>query len=452
MRYLRIIIDVMLTLTVLPCLFARIIIAPVMGKRKGLPQRKLLVLDMAYTLEMIKKRQLHESITCRDLNGYFKHVWSVHPCATLISPENVEDTYGEVTETRLTEKHTIAEGKIGRYRALRNLPLLNFFLAQWNVYSYLNRLVKREKICVVRAGEPYYLSLWALAIARTYKIPCAIRVCINYDAFYKSTGHLAFPRLFRKRWVEKIIERFTLKRMDLVGGANQDNLKFAIANGARKEVSTVFRYGNLIHSAHFKDISERPSALPILQELGLQQKRFSITISRLEVLKHVDDVLRVIANVNENGFPLTGLLVGDGRIKEYLLEMAADLKISDKIIFAGNRDQEWLATILPHAVVVISPFMGRALTEAALSGVPIVAYDIDWQSEIIQAGITGELIPYRDWKSMAAAVMKYLKDPQYAIHMGVNVRKVALEMMDPVKLNQHERNEYDKLFARYFSK
>ena len=55
MRYLRIIIDVMLTLTVLPCLFARIIIAPVMGKRKGLPQRKLLVLDMAYTLEMITR-------------------------------------------------------------------------------------------------------------------------------------------------------------------------------------------------------------------------------------------------------------------------------------------------------------------------------------------------------------------------------------------------------------
>ncbi len=452
MHFIFKIIDFIPATFVFLSLFICVLIRIFTGKRLNFSKRKLLVLDTSYTLEMIKERQLYQSVTCRDLNGYFKHVWSVHPCATLIPPENVEDTYGKVTETRLTEKHTIAEGKIGRYRALRNLPLLNFFLAQWNVYSYLNRLVKREKICVVRAGEPYYLSLWALAISRTYKIPCAIRVCINYDAFYKSTGHLAFPRLFRRRWVEKIIERFTLKRMDLVGGANQDNLKFAIANGARKEVSTVFRYGNLIHSAHFKDISERPSVLPILQELGLQQKRFSITISRLEVLKHVDDVLRVIANVNENGFPLTGLLVGDGRIKEYLLEMAADLRISDKIIFAGNRNQDWLATILPHATIVISPFMGRALTEAGLSGVPIVAYDIDWQSEVIKTGETGELVTYRDWKAMADSVIKLLKDSKYAKRMGTNARKTILEMMDPVKLNQHERNEYDKLFARYFSK
>ena len=55
--------------------------------------RKLLILDSAYTYEMIKERQLQESILCRDLNGYFEHVWSVHPFATIIPPENKKNTY-----------------------------------------------------------------------------------------------------------------------------------------------------------------------------------------------------------------------------------------------------------------------------------------------------------------------------------------------------------------------
>ena len=36
---------------------------------------------------------------------------------------------------------------------------------------------------------------------------------------------------------------------------------------------------------------------------------------------------------------------------------------------------------------------GRALAEAALGGVPIVAYDIDWHSEAVETGVTGELVP-----------------------------------------------------------
>ena len=63
---------------------------------------------------------------------------------------------------------------------------------------------------------------------------------------------------------------------------------------------------------------------------------------------------------------------------------------------------------------------------------------------------TGALVKYRGWKAIADSVVKLLKDSEYAERMETNARNTILEMMDPVKLNQHERNEYDKLFARYF--
>lgn len=423
----------------------------IFGKKPVPPQqRKMLVLDMAYTLEMILKHQLVQSITCRDLDNYFEHVWSCHPCATVIPPEKKEETYGAVVETKLAPRHTFLEGKVGRHPALEKWPALNFILSQWHIYFYLNHLIEREKITVIRAGEPYYPSLMGLAIAKANGLPLLMRIPSNYDEIYKTTGKPATPRLFKWRFVEKIIERFTLPLADLVAGANQDNLNFALANGARKEYSTVFRYGNLINSVHRMDPKDRPDPTPLLEELGLSGRRFAIYIGRLEKVKLPDHVLRVTASVKKSGRELAALLVGDGQMKDELVKLSRELGIETDIIFAGNRNQQWLASVIPAAYVVVSPHTGRALTEAAFSGVPVVAYDIDWQPEIIRSGETGELVKYGDFESMAAAVIRYIDDPEYAAEMGANVRAAILEMMDPVRLNNHERNEYDKLLARFY--
>lgn len=447
------IIDIFVAVVVAVPLICFIIIKAAFAKKNSdIPViKKQLVLDMSYTLEMVQKRQLHEAITSRDLEGYFSHVWIVHPCATIIPPEREQDTYGGIAIMPLTPIHTFVEGKIGKIRMLRFFPMLNFLLAQRDIFHYMDRLIDKENITVIRSGDPYYLGLLGLSLSWMHKIPCAFRIALNYDTFYETTGHLAFPRLFRKRWIEKMIEHSTLKRADLVAGGNQDGLNFVLNNGAKKECSTVFRVGNLIHSAHFMPPGQRPSPGKILQELDLTGKMFSITVSRFEPLKHVDDVIRSLAEVRKRGFDLNALLVGDGGMKEELVCLAKSLGLINHIVFAGNRSQEWIASVLPHANVVISPFMGRGLTEASLSGVPVAAYDIEWQAEIIRTGETGELVEYRNWKAMADAVVKLLSDREYARRMGQNARRFTLDMMDPVKLNQHERNEYDKLFTRYFS-
>jgi len=270
------IIDVIAAAAVtIPMFFYIIIKMAVAKKCTYVPKiKKLLVLDMSYTLDIVRKRQLYEAITCKDLNGYFSHVWTVHPCSTVIPPEREQDTYGRITITPLTSIHTFIEGKIGRFRKLRSFPMLNFLLAQSDIFLYLDQLIGKEGITVVRAGDPYYLGPFGLALSGMHKIPCALRVALNFDTFYETTGHLAFPRLFRRRWVEKIVERYTLKRADLVAGGNQDGLNFALNNGARGKYSTVFRVGNLIHRAHFQPPDQRPDAENILQQLGLTVKCF----------------------------------------------------------------------------------------------------------------------------------------------------------------------------------
>jgi glycosyltransferase involved in cell wall biosynthesis/ubiquinone/menaquinone biosynthesis C-methylase UbiE len=401
-----------------------------------------------FSLEAIRERGLESSITCKDLDGFFEHVWTIHPVASLVTSEEWTSKYGEPQYYELSPSHTFIEGKVGRSGMLRGLPPLNFLFSQLGIIFDLARLIRKEKINIIRAGDPLYNGLFGWALSRLCGIPLLVRVGGNYDKNYEMTGRIEMPKLFRTRRVEKIFERFVLARADVVVGANQDNLNFALANGARPETSTLFRYGNLIAKQHLDEPRVRPDGQHLLDALGVNHKRFLLTIARLERLKHLDDVVKVLAEIRRRGYDFKAVIVGDGSLRETLIDLSRELGVKDEVVFCGNKDQDWLAQVIPLATVVVSPFMGRALTETALGAASIVAYDLDWQSELIQMGVTGELVPPRDLEEMTNAVERYLKKPTYARSMGSAVRKRALEMMEPSKLDEHERNTYLRLLDK----
>lgn len=411
--------------------------------------RKLLVLDAAFTLEAIEERGLQFSVTCRDLDGFFEHVWSVHPFATLLTSASWGPRWGRPDIRALSPRHTVIEGRVGRFAILRRLFLLNFILGQWALFRMLRGLIRREGIGVVRAGDPLYLGLLGWALARSCGIPLVVRVGGNHDKVFASTGRPVQPRLMRTRAIERRVERFVLSRADLVAGANQDNLDFALRAGARLERSTLFRYGNLIDQRHFAEPRSRPLDPARLTELGLRRDAFLLYVGRLVAQKHPDDIVRVLARLRGDGLDVKAVLSGDGPLRDDMAALARRLGVGDALVFAGNRDQAWLAEMIPAAGAVLSPHTGRALSEAALGGAPIVAYDIDWQGELVETGRTGILVPLGDWQGMAEGAHRLLTDREFARRMGDAARTAALAMLDPAALDAHERTEYRRLLDRF---
>ena len=113
---------------------------------ESLAKPNLLVLDAAYTFEMIRARGLDEYVTCRDLDGFFGHVWSVHPFATLLPSERPVVGYGKPETYEASERHTVIEGKAGRFKGLRYFFPLNFALSQIGLFLSLRRLIRRNNI------------------------------------------------------------------------------------------------------------------------------------------------------------------------------------------------------------------------------------------------------------------------------------------------------------------
>ena len=407
--------------------------------------RSLLVLDMSFSLNMYRERQLEQALESRKLGGYFGRVISVHPLAGLFATG--AERFGDPVVTQLDDTHVFVEGKIGASSHLHWLPPLNFILAQVKLIHLLLRMSRKAQVDVVRVGDPYYLGLMGWLLARLLRVPLAIRVCFNYDQLYETTGKPVFPRLFGFRAIEKIIEKFVFLRCALIAGANQNNLDYAIDHGAAPGNGVVFRYGNLIHPLHFTEPAMRGDDQHLVQGLGVKGD-FLATVSRLEKMKQPEECLRVLHKLVELGHDVKFIYIGDGSMRARLAEMVDELGLGGRVFFAGNRPQEWIAKVLPQARLVLSPHMGRALTEACLAGAPIVAYDYDWQGEIIRSGETGELVPEGDWEQMALKASQLLADPAQARRVGNAARKLAMEMMNPQVLNDVEVTAYEALFNR----
>lgn len=402
--------------------------------------RNSLTLEGDYSLATIRERGLEHIVTARDLDGFFAHVWSVYPFVGADGSLGRNPTVGSPSSTSISPRHVVIEGTVAFRQWLRPFPALNFLLGQAGLVLKLSRTIRRERISVVRASEPYYLGLLGLLLARWNGRPFVVRLIANYDADFWDKGKPMFPRLFRWRSLEKRIERYVLPRADLVAAGNEDIKRYALANGARRDRTTVFLVGGLIDPVHFE--LEPGHRLSVRPELGLGGRPVLICVSRLERVKHPEDVVRVLAQVRSHVPEAAAVLVGDGSMRSELEEMARTLGLEEHLFFVGNRDQLWISRALASASVVLSPLSGRALVEGALSGAPIVAYDIDWHSELIRSGETGLLVSYRDWKLMAAAVVDLLADPIRAAELGGAARASALNAMDPRKLMRHERDAY----------
>ena len=409
-------------------------------------KRRMIIFDTTYTYEYMMKHDLISLVTSRDINGYFDHVWTVHSVAALFYPTSSGLRYGRPVIRKLNDRHTHIEGKMGRFKSLSWIAPLNFLFAQVDLIFLLLKLVKQKRITIIRADDPHFNGIFGLIISVICKLPLIVACWGNCNAIRKSTKK---PLSGRLKWIrlEEIIEKFIFRRADMVIAGNIDNMNFVKSYGLHENKTALVRIGNHINKSHFIAPSKRESGIADLELLGISDHKVLMCISRLETLKYPDHLIRSLACLKNKDLNIKALFVGEGASKDSLIALAEELEVSNNIVFCNNRDQDWLLRVLPCVDVVVSILTGRALVETALAGSPIVAYDIDWQSEVIETGITGELVPSLDYSIMADAIQKILKDEKYALMIGSNVRERMFKMMNPEAINQMQIDIYEKLLG-----
>ena len=88
--------------------------------------------------------------------------------------------------------------------------------------------------------------------------------------------------------------------------------------------------------------------------------------------------------------------------------------------------------------------MPNVVLEAMASGRPVVATAIAGLDEIVEAGRTGILVPPRDPRALAGAILKLLDDRGLAARMGTAGRKRVLHSFSMEAMIA----AYEALFAK----
>lgn len=106
------------------------------------------------------------------------------------------------------------------------------------------------------------------------------------------------------------------------------------------------------------------------------------------------------------------VIAGDGPMRSECERLIAELDLTDRILLIGDRSDVWE---LMHAMdIFVLPSLGEGISntilEAMASGLPVIATDVGGNGELVDAGVTGMLVPPASPEAMAQALLKYFED------------------------------------------
>jgi|GEM_PF-863792 glycosyltransferase involved in cell wall biosynthesis len=399
---------------------------------------RLLVVFVAHSYKSIKTYGHEQLIVQQGLGGFFEKVFTLYPFLGANPFDKIDRPDGTVHEYELDGGNIFLEIQQSFVRGLSRFPRANFIVSQWITLLRMKRFVAANSVSVIRGSDPFLTGLYAYLLSRITGRPFALRLGSNFDLLYEN-GEFAYRKIFGNYAVARAVARFVFSRCGLVCAATQNYLDYALANGCRPERGVVVRFGSVIDPLHRAD----PAARPAPRGFGsLTSRPFGVYVGRLTRIKQADHLVLVAAEARKRFPEAVIALIGDGDLAGAMKDEAARLGAADNLVFLGKQRQEAIASLLPRAAAYLAPHSGRSLAEAAFAGVPLVAYDWEWHGELVKSGVTGELVPFGDWRAMAQSFCRILSDPAYGRTLGENARAVALEMMDQEKIREIERARY----------
>jgi glycosyltransferase involved in cell wall biosynthesis len=132
--------------------------------------------------------------------------------------------------------------------------------------------------------------------------------------------------------------------------------------------------------------------------------------------------------------PVVGgeLLEAERGYGERLIDRARELGVADALHLTGHRDDAipWIDALDVVVIASRSEFGPLVLGEAMALGRPVVATRVPGPAGVIEHGRDGLLVPPRDPRAMADAILALLADPARATAMGEAARARASEYCD----------------------
>lgn len=153
-----------------------------------------------------------------------------------------------------------------------------------------------------------------------------------------------------------------------------------------------------------------------------------VSVGRLVAFKGFEILLDACAELGRRNLDFHCQIVGEGPLREELESMIADRKLHDRVELCGALSQAAVFSKLQSSDIfalasVVDPkgasdVFPTVIMEAMACARPVVSTRLAGIPESVVEGVTGLLVPPGDWKQLADALDKLVRDPELRGRLG----------------------------------
>ena len=220
---------------------------------------------------------------------------------------------------------------------------------------------------------------------------------------------------------------------------NPDNARFVESLGVpRERISLVRGAGVDIRWFRPQPEPEGPVRVTMVSRL-LRDKGVREFVDAAALVRDArDDVVFTLVGTPDEGNPSS---VSSRQVRSW-----ADAGLLE---WWGYRED--VADVLARSHIAVLPSYGegmpKTLLEAAACARPIVATDVPGCRDVVRHGANGLLVPARDARALADAVMALADDPPRRAAMGAEGRRRAEEEFAAARIHRETLEVYERAFA-----
>lgn len=269
-----------------------------------------------------------------------------------------------------------------------------------------------------------------------YKAKAVVSTSVIGNILAFSLKYFGDKRLVSLQTVSKAmryptVDRFVLRHYDTLIAGSSDIKAYLLGHGQRAESIEVIN--NWVDFSKRKVTAERVTTR---KRFGIGEKDVVLgCVGRLHHQKGQEFLIKAFRELKQRYSGLRLVLVGDGPSAEMLRDEAHDL--GESVVFTGLVVGDDYNNLIDAFDIYVQPsrFEGlpRTLLDAMYLGKPIVATNVNGNSEALHDGVNGLLVHAESAGEIIAAVCQLLDNPQLAFKLGRQAHKDALSSFDMVR-------------------
>ncbi len=310
------------------------------------------------------------------------------------------------------------------------------FLRELVVVPRLAIFVARRGIYCIRTMQHEHSALRGGIVGALLRLPLIIEVAGNYEMLRRIKGRTIYFSLISRLYGLRTLIRlgndwllgWPMRRAFYVIGRNKNNYEHAFALGAPVERLTLIR----IRMTSCYNSPEKSGQRPL-------EGRYMLFVARMAPEKFPLDVLKVFQKLAGRYEDLRLVMIGDGTEFAAVKRMRETMSCRERVLLTGSLPSNEVLRWTQHASLAFETYSGSALAEKLLCRVPVVAYDVEWMSEVVIEGYTGHLARFRNIDDAFDGCCRILDHPDQAAQQALRGSELANVLFSAATIGRQER-------------